>query len=98
MAYEIIWSPNAHNTFHKIVDYLQTEWGNKEVEYFIREVFSKIESLESSPRLGAILEKNVHRTVLNKRVTLVYKVYPRRKTIRILSFWNTWQDPSKLKY
>lgn len=97
MACKVIWAPNAHKSFDLIVSYIEAEWTEREVENFISSVFTKIESLERNPRLGAPLKKNIRRTVINKRMTLNYRHYPRKKEIKLLSFWNTYQDPERQK-
>ena len=100
MVYKITWSLEALSTYLLAIDYLEKVWTEREVKNFIRLVDDKLQLLITQPRLGrpSMKVKNVHRTVIHKRITLVYRHKPIKKEIELVTFWNNWQNPEKLKY
>lgn len=99
MVQEITWSPEALSTFLQIIDYLQESWTVREVNNFTDRVDEKLQLLKENPRLGSTRNKkhNIHKTVLHKNVVLLYRFRPLKKEIILLAFWDTRQDPRKLK-
>jgi plasmid stabilization system protein ParE len=98
MANKIVWSETSHRTFYQVINYLEKEWSEKEVINFVNVVHAKLEVLKTFPDIGVPFKKYVHRTVIHKKVTLVYRHYPRKKEIKLLSFWNTQQNPKGLRF
>jgi len=39
--------------------------------------------------------RNVRKGFVNELVSMFYKVYPRKKEIELLRFWDNGQDPKK---
>lgn len=99
MAIKIEWSEKADQTFDAILNYLEKEWSEKEVIYFVDRVYKKLELLRSFPQMGVPnkTKRNTYRTILHKKVTLVYHYKPIKKEIVLITFWNTLQDPNLLK-
>jgi plasmid stabilization system protein ParE len=100
MAIKIVWSDEAEKTFNDNLEYLFREWSDREVLFFLkqtRNVFSRLqeypESYPPSPK-----SNKVRRARVNKYITLYYRYYTSKKEIALLSWWNTKQDPSLLKY
>ncbi len=100
MVLEIIWSPEAIATFSSTLSYLRTEWSEKEVTQFKARVNQKLALLTLQPRIGKPSKKGslIFRTVLHKRITLVYHYQPLQKQIELITFWNNWQDPKRSKH
>ncbi len=100
MVYKIIWQPTALRTYIRNIEYLETAWTEKEVKRFIGLVEKKLESISRMPRLGILTGKrnNVRRVVIHKRIVLFYKHKPLKGEIDLLLFWNTYQEPGRLKY
>jgi len=100
MAYEITWSAEAKLTYLAIIEYLDKEWTEKEIINFAERVHNKLNLLSVQPAIGKIHKKryNIHKTLVHKRVSLVYHIKPGKKEIVLLSFWDDRQDPKKLKY
>ncbi|HYK46414.1 MAG TPA: type II toxin-antitoxin system RelE/ParE family toxin [Parafilimonas sp.] len=92
--------PNAIHSYIKNVDYLKQNWTGKEVDKFIDLVEKKIHNLSNHPRLGVSRNKkypNIRLTLIHKRVALIYRHKPAMNEIELLVFWNTSQNPRKLK-
>ena len=68
MALEIKWSKRADNSFDRIIDYLQDEWGDQVVQGFVRKTYDFIEILAEFPEIGSIQvqEKAIRGFVLIK--------------------------------
>ena len=99
MVQEIIWLPEAEATFLAAISYLLENFTEKEVAKFSERVRQKLLVIDANPRLGTKGGKkaNVYKTVIHKRIILFYQHKPIKKEIVLLMFWNTLQNPRKLK-
>ncbi len=99
MAIEIKWSLESVKTYDQNIQYLLNEWSEKEVDKFLKQTDYVLSRLEDYPESFNPSSKNkkVRRARLNKYITL-YRYYPSRKLIILLSFWNVKQDPAKLRF
>jgi plasmid stabilization system protein ParE len=99
MVQEINWSIRAHVTFQNEFKYLEDNFSDVEMSRFARKIDEKLFLLKSNPRLGSKVgqKRNIYKTGLNKRVDLYYHYKPLKKEIILLAFWNTLQNPKKLK-
>lgn len=100
MVYEVIWTIKAINSYGGNIEYLKSEWSQKEAQNFISVVEKKLAILSLQPYIGipaSVKKSNIRYTILNKRMSLVYRVKPRNKQIELILFWNTYQNPAKLK-
>jgi plasmid stabilization system protein ParE len=94
MAFKVMWSPVAVQTFDEIVEYTKTNWTDKEVQELVRTVNRKVLLLSQFPFLFPSTSSGQQRrkTLIHKRIILIYKVRKRKKEIELLRFWNTWQS------
>ena len=99
MVEKITWSNEAIKSFFEICNYLLDNWTSREVEQFENRLKGKLEVLKTNPRLGSPTgnQPNIHKTVLHKKTLLIYRYKPAKKEIVLLNFWNTLQNPQKLK-
>lgn len=100
MVYKVNWTPKALETYISNIKYLETHWTNSEIKKFIADVEKKIQALSGQPGIGSPRNKkqnNIRHTVINKRISLIYRYKPLKKEIDLLHFWNTHQNPKKLK-
>lgn len=101
MACKINWTPKAWHTYKANIKYLKEKWTEREVANFILLVDRKIDHLSQHPRIGSSKNKkypNLRYTLIHKRVALVYRRHkPLEDEIELLVFWNTYQNPYKLK-
>ncbi len=93
MAFKVIWSPVAVETFEAIINYTKETWTEKEVQRLIRTVNRKLLLLSQHPQLFPSTSSKGRRrkTIIHKRIILFYKVRQRKQEIELLRFWNTWQ-------
>lgn len=100
MVYQVIWTLKALESYVANMKYLERAWTEKEVKNFAALVEKKIKMLSGQPEIGSSRNKrqpHIRQTVVHKRVLLIYRVKPKKKEIELLLFWNTYQNPSKLK-
>jgi plasmid stabilization system protein ParE len=87
-------------TYEANIDYLTKAWTAKEISNFVMLVDKRLANLSKQPRIGNPRNKrypNIRATLVHKRVLLIYKHKPLKNEIDLLAFWNTYQNPRKLK-
>ncbi len=99
MVSEIIWSSLAIRTYGDNIDYLEKEWSSKEVNNFIKATERKLAILKEFPETGFSAKQDhyLRRTLIGKRIILIYRYKPRKGNIELLRFFNSWRNPEKLK-
>jgi plasmid stabilization system protein ParE len=99
MVQKITWSAAAQVTLDEALGYLSETFSDKEVQKFADRVQQKLLLLQYYPRLGTKRTRrpNVYKTVIHKRIILLYQHKPLKKEILLLVFWNTHQSPDRLK-
>jgi plasmid stabilization system protein ParE len=97
MVHKIVWSALAIKTYVSNIEYLEREWSEREIKQFIHAVQRKLLLLSLQPRSGAITNnrKNLRKSILNKRIILIYRHKPLKKEIELVRFFNTYQQPLK---
>ena len=94
MGKKIIWTPEAEQTFTQVVDYLHTEWTDKEVRNFITLTDTIVRLIAEYPHIGRhSLKKDSREVIVTKHNLLLYKEYVER--IDLISFFDTRQHPRK---
>lgn len=98
MGYPIFWSPDAKNDYIKILEYLNTHWGQREVTNFITRTENTLQLISANPRLFVSSTKKpaVHRCVLNREISLYYRI--NNQNIELLRFWDNRMNPETLIY
>ncbi len=100
MDCKINWTNRAWQTFNENIEYLQNAWTSKEISNFVLQVDKKLANLSKHPEIGSPRNKknkNIRCTLVHKRVLLLYKYKHVKNEIDLLIFWNTYQNPRKLK-
>ena len=99
MVQKVVWSDGALRTFDNALQYLERDFSKAEIEKFTDKISQKLLLVQLNPRLGRKVDNrsNTYKTVINKRIVPYYKYKPLKKEIFLLSFWNTLQNPEKLK-
>lgn len=95
---KIIWTPEAKDSFSQNVDYLLTEWGDHVTSDFLDRVDEVILRLSKNPKIYPVinLSDNIHRCVVVKQISLYYLIVSTTQ-IDLITFWNNFQNPEKLK-
>ena len=103
-----VWDTSAPSQMRKtipilvnisVLEYLQEEFSPTEVNDFIVRVDKKLTIMQSPPRIGwRTKKKQIFRTLVHKKVSLIYKYISIKKEIQLVIFWNNAQHTAKLKY
>ena len=99
MSLRINWTSESEKTFSQNLEYLSKEWNNVVINHFLDRVEEVLEKIKSSPRLYPQYRSadNIYKCVVHERIILYYKLKEEEGVIDLLTFWNTYQDPNKLK-
>jgi plasmid stabilization system protein ParE len=97
---KITWTPKALQSYFGIFNFLTQRWTKKEVETFVDQTDRIIEQISENPYMFVATDKrrNLRKGYVNELVSMFYKVYPRKKEIELLRFWDNRQDPKKREY
>lgn len=100
MVIKIGWSDEANKTYDNNIEYLLHAWSEREIKKFILKTEEVLLKIQKYPEAYPLSKKNrkVRKIKINKYITLYYRFYSSKREIVLLSFWNTKQDPLKLKY
>jgi plasmid stabilization system protein ParE len=92
---KIIWNKLARSDYYRNIDYLLIHWSEKETQAFIDKVFDVLSILEKgNVEFQKTSRKNIRRCVVNRQITLFYRVIGKDK-IELLRFWNNAMLPSE---
>ncbi len=98
MSFRINWTIESEITFNQNLEYLSKEWNSAVLNQFLDRVEEVLERVKSNPKLYPLYntKANVYKCVIHERIVLYYKVVD-DEVVDLLTFWNTYQDPNKLK-
>ena len=96
---EVIWSAKAKITFFSVIDYLNDNWSKKEMIQFNHRTQITINAIVKNPGIFSISAKNkeIRRAVVDKNNSFYYKIDTYNQRIHLLTFFDSRQDPKKLK-
>jgi plasmid stabilization system protein ParE len=94
MAFKIVWSKEAEDTFEEIISYLEIKWTEKEIEKFVSETSKIVSILKKNPFLFRGSDKaKIFEVLIGKQNLLIYQINESEKRVELLSFWDTRQNP-----
>ncbi|RAV99280.1 type II toxin-antitoxin system RelE/ParE family toxin [Pseudochryseolinea flava] len=98
MIVRINWTAESERTFNQNIEFLAKEWDILVLNNFLDRVEEALEWIRANPKLYPLHspKENVHRCVIHERIILYYRIVD-DETIDLLTFWNTTQNPDKLK-
>lgn len=98
MSFVVKWTTEAKFTLNENLDYLSKEWDVLTINNFLDRIDEVVSSIEHNPHLYPVYRESdeVHKCVVNKHITLFYRVVNSAR-IDLITFWNTHQDPKSLK-
>jgi plasmid stabilization system protein ParE len=97
MKRTIIFSKNAEKSLFELFEYLEIKWSKKVKNKFISNLDKVIYLIQIEPEIfpKSELNKKYRKCVLSKQTTIYYKFNTKR--VEIISFFDTRQDPNKIK-
>ena len=94
MAFKIVWSKEAEDTFEEIISYLEIKWTEKEIKKFVFETSKIVSILKKNPFLFRGSDKaKIFEVLIGKQNLLIYQINESEKRVELLSFWDTRQNP-----
>ena len=99
MAYEVKLSNRAIEDVNQTVAYLLSNWTKKEATLFLDKLEQLKKTISSNPLIFAYYDKanDIHKAVLTKHNIVYYKVYQKEVTVIIITIFNVYQYPEKLR-
>lgn len=96
MNYSVKWMPEAEITYAMVIEYLEENWTIKEINNFLDRTDEVVNFIAQNPKQYLYSKKkDVYRAVVTKQISLYYRV--NLNAIELLIFWDTRQNPNKLK-
>lgn len=96
---EIIWSAKAKTTFYLVLNYLDENWTERETFQFFNRTQLTINAIIKNPHLFPASAKNkkIRRAIVDKNNSFYYKIDTYNQKIHLLTFFDSRQDPQKLR-
>ncbi|MGE9310764.1 type II toxin-antitoxin system RelE/ParE family toxin [Niabella sp. CJ426] len=95
-GYKIVWTDNAISELQNTVEYLESEFGVKELNHLAHKIESVVILLQHNPYLFSESEfKGVRKVNVLKLNTLYFRI--NAETVEILSFFSNRQNPAGRK-
>lgn len=93
MALMVKWSKYADQSFDRILEYLQAEWGDNVTRAFVRRTYEFLDLLAEFPEIGTIenQERQIRGFVIIKQITIFY--IRKSDTVILLNFYDNRQKP-----
>lgn len=97
MALEIVWTKRAETGYAKIIEYLETQFTEKEIRKFVRESHQFFELLRQYPEMleSSKKQKYLRRGPINKDTILTNRIKPRKKQIELINIRSSRQKSMK---
>jgi plasmid stabilization system protein ParE len=96
VSYSIKWLPEAEITYALVIEYLEENWTPKDINSFIDRTDEVINFIAQNPEQYVYSKKrDAFRAVVTRQISLYYRI--KGDDIELLIFWDTRQDPEKLK-
>ena len=95
-GYKIFWTEHAASELEKTIQYLQTEFSDKEISKLLIKLEETLELISINPKIFPISDKKgIHKEILLKYNSIYYREI--NNTVEILSFFSNRQNPKKRK-
>lgn len=93
--YEIIWAEEALENIDAIARYIGKNWSFKEVDHFFRQISEEEKILSVHPEAFRMInpQKQLRRTIVNKRTIIQYRVDKPKQQVHIVSVFDARSNP-----
>lgn len=92
MSLAVAWTPEAQETFDDTIIQIESKWGTRSAEKFVRETNKIIGMIQSQPYLfKSSYTTNTRQAIVSKQTSMFYEVHSSH--ITILFFWDNRQEP-----
>jgi len=96
---KVFFSPMAEQKLITLTTYLLIHWNKKIRDEFLEKLSSKIQQISAQPEScsTSLIKKGIYKCVVTKQTTFYYRIIKTENEIEIVTFFDTRQDPNKLK-
>ena len=96
-GYKILWTDNAINELARTIEYLESNWTEKELRNLAANLEKTLNLISQNPFIfqASDSKKEIRRAVILSFNTLYYKV--NKNSVEIVSFFSNRQNPKKRK-
>lgn len=92
---KVIWSEEADRDYDDNIEWLLSEWGQKEAIAFTGCVESLLSKISKYPEMYPESRyKGIGTAVVVKQVSLLYRIV--KGNIELVRFWNNYQNPENM--
>jgi plasmid stabilization system protein ParE len=97
MAYQIVWTAEADNDFHSIIEYLKQNWSEHSAEKFATKTFKKLERIANIHLVAKFTsQSNIQMIKLDRKNVLFFTIED--NYLILLSIYPYKRDITKSKY
>jgi len=95
--YKILWSDEALKNLKTIINYLETNWSEKELKQFAKLLDKRLILIKGNPYMFPKINhpNDIRKSVLSKQTTIFYKIV--NHTIRLVALFDNRQNSESLK-
>ena len=97
MDYKIFWTEEAIQNLEEIIDYLTSNWTQKEVDNFKLKLSKQIDLIKKNPRIFPVstYQPRLRKAVLSKQTSIYYEV--KENLIYLVYIFVNYKDPKRIK-
>ena len=87
MGLKIIWTKQANEGFENILNYLESNFSEKEIRKFVKDTLHIVSLIKDFPEIlpKTSHHKNLRRGPINKQSLITYRILPKKGTIEIIN-------------
>jgi len=94
MGKEIIWSARAIESFNRVIEYLETNWTEKQINSFVEKTEHTLRIIGSGKvKFKSSKKKNIFEVLVTKHNLLLYR--DKKNKVELILFYDTRQHPKK---
>ncbi|MBC8004213.1 MAG: type II toxin-antitoxin system RelE/ParE family toxin [Verrucomicrobia bacterium] len=95
--YKITWSDEALKNLKTIINYLETNWTEKELKQFVKRLEKKLHLIHRNPTLFPIIHSptNIRKCVLSRQTSIYYQII--HQEIRLITLFDNKQRQNRLR-
>ena len=97
MDYKIFWTEEAIQNLEEIIEYLSSNWTQKEVDNFKLKLSKQIDHIKRNPRIFPVstYQPRLRKAVLSKQTSIYYEV--KDNLIYLVYIFVNYKDPKRIK-
>ncbi|CAA0255696.1 conserved hypothetical protein [Tenacibaculum maritimum] len=96
-GYKILWTDHAISELKETIEYIETNWTERELRKFAAKLDHTIELISKMPEIfpESIEKKNIRKAIVEKHNNLYYRI--NKNTVEIVSLFSSRKNPDKKK-